>query len=115
MQVSFFSLLNQKPTGKNKWVYMGPGPCRGRGPGDRGRHGCQGGAGKAGGPCADTAATSQALCADSVGSRNGADCVGSRNRAGSGADAVGSRNGAGSGADAVGSPVGADTAASGAV
>ncbi len=28
----------------------GPGPCRGRGPGDRGRHECQGGAGRAGGP-----------------------------------------------------------------
>ncbi len=27
----------------------GPGPCSGRGPGDRGRQGCQGGAGRAGG------------------------------------------------------------------
>ncbi len=45
--------------------------------------------------------------ADSVGSRNGAGSragfVGSRNGAGSGADSVGSQNGAGSGADSVGS------------
>ncbi len=96
-------------------------------PGDRGRHGCQGGVGRAGGPWADTGAASRALCADSVGSqteavsgansvgysRNGADSVGSRN----GADSVGSRNGADSvgsrnGADSVGSRNGADSVGS---
>ncbi len=41
----------------------GPGPCSGRGPGDRGSHWYQGGA-------------------DSVGSRTGADCEGSRAGAG---------------------------------
>ncbi len=65
----------------------GPGPCRGRGPGDRGSHRYQGGAGRAGGHWA--------------GSRAG--CVGSRNGAGAGADSVGSRNGA----DCVGSLSGA--------
>ncbi len=69
---------------------VGPGPCSGRGPEDRGSHGCQGGAGRAGQGRAE---------ADSAGLRNGADSVGSRNGAGSGADSVVSRNGAGSGAD----------------
>ncbi len=61
--------------------------------------------------------TNISLCirADCVGSRNGAgsgaDCVGSRNGAGSGADCVGSRNGAGSGADCVGSRNGAGSGA----
>ncbi len=62
-------------TAERGWsrLLVGGRGSRGRGPGDRGRHGCQGGAGRAGGPWADTAATSRALCVDSVGSRNGAD------------------------------------------
>ncbi len=94
----------------------GPGPCRGRGPWDRGSHGCQGGAGRAGGLWADAPA-SGVLWANSMGSRNGAgsevDSVGSRDGAGSGTDSVGSQGGAecvGSrtGADCVGSRNGAD-------
>ncbi len=99
------------------WVEHGPGPCRGRGPGDRGRHRCQDGAGRAGRPWADTAAASRALCADSVGSRTGGDSVGSQTGADSvssqtGADSVGSRTGSGSGVDSVGSWTGAGSVSS---
>ncbi len=105
----------------------GSGPCSGRGPGDRGTHGCQGGAGRAGGLAGAVRAG-----ANSVGYRNGvertlwapgtertlwapgtkrtlwapgkergsgADSVGSRN----GANSFGSQNGGGSGADSVSS------------
>ncbi len=80
-----------------------PGPCRGRGPGDRGRNGCQGGAGRAGALWADTAAASWALCADSVGSRAGAGSVADSVASRTGADSVGPWTGAGSEADSVGS------------
>ncbi len=67
---------NTKYKTRHHWgVHYMDTPCNGRGPGDGGSHGYQGGAGKSGGQ--------GRAGVDSVGSQNGANSVGSRNRAGS--------------------------------